>query len=313
MQKISAIISAYNEAENLPSLFENIKDCDEIIVIDHLSTDNTPKLAKKLGAKVIIKPFEVEPVSQHSVDDFQKRYGFTPFYKAGEQHPLGSVEQNGHMKYTKNDWILWIDCDERLTWDFQKVQETMDISDVISCKFIHQRNPDGTPEIQFATTKLARKSKTWYKGRVHQALVGYDIRTTYSPDMIINHYQINRQYRAGYLTQLEYAYYKDEDERTCFYLLREYFNHRKFDQCIQFANIYLKTAHYAPEICKVFTYMAACYWEMGKEVEAHNYCFNAIKSSPKAKEPYRLMAQMMRPNDAVVWRKIADFVDGEEL
>lgn len=60
-RSISIIIPVLNEAENLPQLMEVIRQrnsglINEIIVADGGSTDNTTKLAKELGAKVIISP-----------------------------------------------------------------------------------------------------------------------------------------------------------------------------------------------------------------------------------------------------------------
>lgn len=59
MHFISFIIPAFNEAEHLPSVIQAIKSQNvfsknqfEIIVIDNASTDQTPDIAKKLGAHV---------------------------------------------------------------------------------------------------------------------------------------------------------------------------------------------------------------------------------------------------------------------
>lgn len=59
-QKISVIIPARNEEKNLPyllkSLFSQTIVPDEIIVVDDFSEDNTPKIAKEFGAKLIKNP-----------------------------------------------------------------------------------------------------------------------------------------------------------------------------------------------------------------------------------------------------------------
>lgn len=56
---ISIIVPTYNEERYLPKTIASIKHLDhlpdEIIVVDGSSTDNTPKVAKALGAKVIIE------------------------------------------------------------------------------------------------------------------------------------------------------------------------------------------------------------------------------------------------------------------
>lgn len=59
MDKILLIIPAFNESDNLPKLIENINkenyDYDVLIVNDY-SIDNTSKIARKLGVKVIDLP-----------------------------------------------------------------------------------------------------------------------------------------------------------------------------------------------------------------------------------------------------------------
>ena len=54
--KISAVIPAYNEAETIGAVIEELKKCSlvgEIIVVDDGSDDNTGKIAKIAGARVI--------------------------------------------------------------------------------------------------------------------------------------------------------------------------------------------------------------------------------------------------------------------
>ena len=53
--QISAVIITFNEEENIASCIESIEDvCDEIIVVDSLSTDKTIEIAKRYP-KVKIK------------------------------------------------------------------------------------------------------------------------------------------------------------------------------------------------------------------------------------------------------------------
>ncbi len=54
--KISVIIPAYNEEDNITTVIEKIKknkNVEEIIVVNNLSTDRTEGLARKAGAKVV--------------------------------------------------------------------------------------------------------------------------------------------------------------------------------------------------------------------------------------------------------------------
>ena len=85
--ELSVVINTKNEEKNISDCVESVKNiASEIIVCDMQSTDNTIKIAKSLGAKVI------------SVKD----YGYV------EPAKMKAI------KAAKFDWILIIDTDERM-------------------------------------------------------------------------------------------------------------------------------------------------------------------------------------------------------
>lgn len=54
---ISAIIPCYNEEEGIKKVLRDMPSfVDEVVVVDNNSTDNTGKVAKSLGAKVVFEP-----------------------------------------------------------------------------------------------------------------------------------------------------------------------------------------------------------------------------------------------------------------
>lgn len=83
---ISAIIIARNEEKNILEALKTVSFCDEIIVIDHLSTDRTVQIAKQ--QKAIVYAF--------NKDDF-------------------SALRNFGTKKAKGDWLLFVDADERVS------------------------------------------------------------------------------------------------------------------------------------------------------------------------------------------------------
>ncbi len=87
MPQISAVIITKNEATNIARCLQSIRDVvDEILVIDAFSTDDTIKIAKELGAKVVQK----------------KWIGY-------------SQNKNYGNQLAKHNWILSIDADEVLS------------------------------------------------------------------------------------------------------------------------------------------------------------------------------------------------------
>jgi glycosyltransferase involved in cell wall biosynthesis len=86
MQKISAYILAYNEADKIAAAVSSVLWADEIVVADSGSTDATAEIASKLGARVVQIPFE----------------GF------GEL-------RNHAITECRCEWIFSLDSDERCT------------------------------------------------------------------------------------------------------------------------------------------------------------------------------------------------------
>ncbi len=83
---ISAIVITYNEAANIAVCLESLKWCNEIIVIDSESSDDTVKIARTYTEKII------------QVKDL-------PY---GEKRNVG-------IDKAEYEWILWIDADERIS------------------------------------------------------------------------------------------------------------------------------------------------------------------------------------------------------
>lgn len=86
MQKITAYVIAYNEAEKIADAVSSILWADEVIVADSGSTDGTAEIATGLGARVVQIPF----------------------------HGFGDL-RNRTLEHCTNDWIFSLDSDERCT------------------------------------------------------------------------------------------------------------------------------------------------------------------------------------------------------
>ena len=92
MPKISACIISFNEEKKIDDCLRSLQGVvDEIIVVDSLSNDATIAIAKKYTNQIY------------------------------EQKFLGHVEQkNLAVSKATHDWILSLDCDERLTDELKK-------------------------------------------------------------------------------------------------------------------------------------------------------------------------------------------------
>lgn len=83
MPKITAMLHTSNDAARLGRTLDSLRPCDEVIVIDHKSDDDTVKIAKDHGAKV--------------------------------QHAVLGVEKGAYAIDARHDWILCILPNEALS------------------------------------------------------------------------------------------------------------------------------------------------------------------------------------------------------
>lgn len=94
---VSAIVTTFNEEQNIAACIESLLWCDEIFVVDSFSSDRTPEIARRY----------------EKVRFLQRTY-------------FGSASQkNWAIDQVENDWILIFDADERCTPALQKEIESV--------------------------------------------------------------------------------------------------------------------------------------------------------------------------------------------
>ncbi len=98
--KLSAVISTYNSGSVLEDCLKSLSFVDEILVVDHKSSDETVKLARKYTKHIFSQDNNPQEI------DLQKNFGF---------------------EKAKSDWLLSIDADERVSEELAR-----EIQDAIS-------------------------------------------------------------------------------------------------------------------------------------------------------------------------------------
>ncbi len=100
--KVSAVIITYNSAETIDATLKALSWCNEIIVVDSGSTDNTKEICSEYTDKFFYHQFE----------------GYGP-------------QKQYASSLSENDWILSIDSDEVLSEGLQKELKTIFSQDSI--------------------------------------------------------------------------------------------------------------------------------------------------------------------------------------
>ena len=115
MATLSAVISVLNGEKFLAQCLTSVVNiADEIIVVDHGSTDETVSIAKKFTKKIYQQKNNPEHI------DIQKNFGFE--------------------KATK-DWILSLDADEKVTHELQaEIREILSSASVYAGYWIPRKN-----------------------------------------------------------------------------------------------------------------------------------------------------------------------------
>jgi len=90
--KISAVVLTKNEQKNIAGCLKSLQWCDEVIVVDDFSEDKTVDIAVKMGVRVFKRRLE---------NDF-------------------SAQRNFALKKTVNDWVFFVDADEKVPEDLKK-------------------------------------------------------------------------------------------------------------------------------------------------------------------------------------------------
>jgi glycosyltransferase involved in cell wall biosynthesis len=91
LASLSAILIVKNEGSQIAECVETLRFCDEIVVVDNNSTDQTVENARKLGCKVIVTT----------------------------DWPGFGLQKQRALDNASGEWILSIDADERVTAELQ--------------------------------------------------------------------------------------------------------------------------------------------------------------------------------------------------
>lgn len=143
---LSAVILCKNEQDEIEKTLKGLSFCDEIIIIDDFSTDNTINIAKKYTAKIFKNKLN---------NDFSKQRNFA-------------------LKKAKGEWVLFIDSDEIVSKKLQtEIKEKIATTDLDGF-YIKREDIFLGKHLHFGEVKdmyllrLGRKNKGVWERPVHE-------------------------------------------------------------------------------------------------------------------------------------------------
>ncbi|MBC1240400.1 glycosyltransferase [Nostoc linckia z18] len=110
---VSVLIPAKNEQANLPACLTSLSRADEIFVVDSQSNDNSVEIAKSYGANVI-------------------QFKFNGHWPKKKNWSLDNLP-------FRNEWVLIVDCDERITPELWEEIEQAINQDEYSGYYLNRR------------------------------------------------------------------------------------------------------------------------------------------------------------------------------
>jgi glycosyltransferase involved in cell wall biosynthesis len=178
--KISACIIAKNESAVIARCINSVRSvADEIILVDTGSTDDTVKIAEKLGAEVYYREWD---------NDF-------------------SAAKNYALDHAGGDWIIFLDADEYFAdiTELKLISKIMQLGDnssikALMCIMRHINAEDGSVFLQDYSLRVFKNNKDIrYKGIVHERLYDGEKELKYQilKDVFINHTGYSKENMAA--------------------------------------------------------------------------------------------------------------------
>ena len=94
--------------------------------------------------------------------------------------------------------------------------------------------------------------------------------------------------------------------RERFYLAREYYYRRRWQEAVDHYKIYLEKAHWAPEMAEAWMQVSRCYNNVGMNFEARLACLRALEINADFKDALNWMGDLSQnPEAKVKWKEYA--------
>ncbi|KPK96548.1 MAG: hypothetical protein AMJ95_13600 [Omnitrophica WOR_2 bacterium SM23_72] len=136
---LSVVVLTRNEEARIAECLESVSWADEIVVVDDESSDATVAIAKRYTDKIFIRKMDIE--GRH---------------------------RNWAYAQAKNEWVLSLDADERVTKELQEeIKRVLEDSPQEEGFTIPIRNYIGTYWVKYGGWYPAAKLRLFQKGKFH--------------------------------------------------------------------------------------------------------------------------------------------------
>lgn len=268
--KVAVYTIAKNEEKHVERWYESAKEADYLIIADTGSTDRTVEIAESLGITVY----------KISVDPWR--------FDDARNASLALVPSDA-------DYCIALDMDEVLEpkwrWELEKCYRN-DVNRP-NYRFITKFNPDGSVAQEFDGFRIHSRKNVRWKFPIHEVPMNYgEVEKRGKTRITIKHLPDDTKSRSQYLPMLEMAVQEDpENARHLYYLGREYFFHKRYDEAKDFLTLYIDKSNFPAEKSSAYRMLAKCDPE---NEEGHFLCAIAAK---EGRESFLALAEHYRQKD----------------
>lgn len=273
--KICVYAICKNEEQFVDRWMDAVSEADLVVVADTGSEDATVERLRARGAEVyteVIRPWRFDTARNKAMDhipddvDICISNDFDEVFEPGWRQKL---EEAWQPHRTRARYLF--------TWSY---------------------HADGSPDKQFAMEKAHRRHGFRWVHPVHEVLEysGPDKESTvWVKGMVLNHHPDPSKPRTQYLPLLELSAQENpSDDRTAFWLGREYMYHGQYDACITELkrHLALPSAAWDEERCASMRFIAKSYQAKGNMQEVRLWLYKAVAECPRVREPYLQLARL---------------------
>lgn len=267
--KVYVYAISKNEEKFIKRWVNSMNEADGIFVLDTGSTDDTRKLLKEMGVNVkrkIIKPWRFDVARNESLKLVPKDADICICTD------LDEVFEKGWREKLEN---IWDNNTTRLSYNYN-----------------WHLDENNVPKVNFYIEKIHNRFDYKWTHPVHEVLtyIGKDQEIKkVTNDITVNHYPDNTKSRSSYLPLLELSVEEDpENDRNMHYLGREYMYYKKWNEAIDtlIKHLNLKTATWRDERCASMRFIARCYKNLNRPLEARIWLDMAMKEAPHLRDPF---------------------------
>ena len=262
-----------NEEANLAAALEGARQfCDELVVVDTGSTDDTVKIAKQFGAKVSYYPWD---------DNF-------------------SAARNKSFARAIGDWIFWMDADDTLSDDaiaaFQELKRfsdgKTDVDVIWSNLVVYDAN--GLVTYSHAKPRVVRRAASLqWVGMVHEYIDVTAARSSFWPSAWVeDHASFGRIPTDRNLRILEKAIAGPERTgRNLYYYANELRDHKRFSQALNAYRDYLEVG-FGWEVYDSLNSMGKCQLAIGTTDAAKASFLRAVGEDPTRADAFMALGEI---------------------